>query len=122
MSTITSSTRKESFDLVKQDVATRQNIIHSFLLQYEDGLTANEIAAKMYEADLLKGWDRNLVHPRLTEMTMSGRVRVEERRKCSITDRSCGVYIAVTDEELQAYMDQIKEQDLFIDFSQTTEK
>lgn len=115
---ITRETRRASYDQIKLSIETRQNNIYEFLSNYEEGLTANELASQMYDAGLLPGWDRNFVHPRLNELVKGYRVLIEEKRTCSISGKTCGVYKVIPEGQHIRMVNSIaaamEEQDLFI--------
>jgi hypothetical protein len=92
---ITNETRRESYEEVLDNLGERKQKVLFELLNYKEGLTANELAFEMHKKGYFKTPERNRVHPRLNELFNDGLVRVEAKRKCNVTQRSCAVYIAV---------------------------
>jgi|GEM_PF-3500187 len=117
MTNITTETRRASFNQIQLSIESRQNNVYEFLSNYEEGLTANELASEMYNAGLIPGWDRNFVHPRLNELVKGYRVFIEEKRTCTISGKTCGVYKAIPEGQHIRMVGSIaaamEEQDLF---------
>jgi len=67
-------------------IKTRKKIIINLLKKHPDGLTAQEIKAK------LGFTDPNMVRPRLTELSRDGFVFSYDTRPCSKTGRVCLVW------------------------------
>lgn len=89
---VTAETRKESFEVIKATLPTRQEDVLSNLATFTDGVTAGELAMHMWDKNFVALPDRNSVHPRLTELVVAGLVVVDGKRKCSITGRTCSIY------------------------------
>jgi len=94
MHPITKETRRESFYQILESLGQRQYDV--MLELYETpGVTANELALKMYKKGYFPRPERNFVHPRLTELMQAGLIRVAGKRKCSVTGRNCAIYVPV---------------------------
>lgn len=100
MNPITHETRRESYDAILETLNSRQEIVYRELEKYPR-LTANEIAARLWEKGLIRTPDRNYVHPRLTEMVQDGRVATVGKRTCSISGKKCAVYVSVDEQPKQ---------------------
>lgn len=85
---ITVETRREAHAYVKPLKNTRQTDIISAL--GNDALTAREIAIRMGF-----GEDMNKVRPRLTELREQGRIAVDGKRYCPVTQRCVAVFKVV---------------------------
>ena len=84
MKEITKETQKES--LLKLDKKTRYKLILECLKDYQNGLTAREIAEK------LGFTERNSTAPRLTELVEMGKVEVVGKKLDKLTNTSVSVY------------------------------
>lgn len=91
---ITEETRRESYNEVLESLGKRQLDVYSELLTYGNkGATANELAYSMWQKGYFVTPERNRVHPRLNELVKDDLIFVKEKRECSITKRSCAVYM-----------------------------
>ncbi len=88
---ITTDTRWESFE--KLDRKTMYNLILNTLKAYEkDGLTARELAVKLYNQGLIKSNERQATAPRLTELVDEGILVVIGKRVDAISRKNVAVY------------------------------
>lgn len=85
---ITHETRREAYDSL--DKEKRYNQILEVLGDKE--MTAKEIAVELYKRGLIPISERNFVSPRLTEMSISGKVEPIGKKKCSYTHKNVSVY------------------------------
>ncbi len=92
---ITKITRKKAYEEIKETAISRRVAVKTFLLDYKEGLTANEIAKGMQKEGIIHGSDRNLVHPRLNELVKQGDVFVDGRKTCSVSGKTCAIYKAI---------------------------
>ena len=77
----------------KVDKKKRYRQITSILASYKvTGLTAREIAARMYAKGLIPSDERNYTAPRLTEMCEQGMVEPIGKRVCNWTGKKVTVY------------------------------
>ena len=88
---ITTDTRWESFE--KLDRQTMYNLILNTLESYkEDGLTARELAVKLYNQGFIKSNERQATAPRLTELVDEGILVVIGKRVDEISRKNVAVY------------------------------
>lgn len=88
---ITTDTRWESFE--KLDRQTMYNLILNTLKLYEkDGLTARELAVKLYNQGFIKSNERQATAPRLTELVDEGILVVIGKRVDEISGKNVAVY------------------------------
>ena len=85
---ITFETRREALESV--DKNKRYKEILEVLGNNE--MTAKEIAVEMENRGYIPTSERNFVSPRLTEMSIDGRVEPTGKRKCSFTGRTVTTY------------------------------
>ena len=85
---ITFETRRESLESV--DKNKRYKEILEVLGNNE--MTAKEIAVEMENRGYIPTSERNFVSPRLTEMSIDGRVEPTGKRKCTFTGRMVTTY------------------------------
>lgn len=74
------------------DKLARYRQIRGILSLYPEGLTAKEIAHKMYEMGLVPTDERNFTAPRLTEMEYKGQVQVVGKKTCQWTKKRVRIY------------------------------
>ena len=87
-------TSKESFREVKKNLGDRYKICLRGLSELGEA-TANELAMHLVNTNVLPFFNRNFVHPRLTEM-VDKELIVEVGKKIDpISGRKCIVYKAV---------------------------
>lgn len=90
---ITLETQRLSYEKIKENLGERQINVFSELVKFSEGVTANELAKVMFEKDYFPTQERNNVHPRLHELVRLGLVETLDKRKCSVTGRTCAVYV-----------------------------
>lgn len=96
---ITRETRRSAYDEILESLGRRQINIYNELLKEKKGMTANELAFKMFEKGYFSTPERNRVHPRLNELTKAGFVIIRDKKPCNISRRKCAIYEAVPDKE-----------------------
>lgn len=88
---ITTDTRWESFE--KLDRQTMYDLILKTLESYKkDGLTARELAVKLYNQGFIKSNERQATAPRLTELVDEGILVVIGKRVDEISRKNVAVY------------------------------
>ncbi|MDN6100722.1 MAG: hypothetical protein L0L09_04735 [Staphylococcus equorum] len=92
MANITIETRNESFDKIIATIGDRQRVVIDYLEAFDEPLSASDIAYGLYINGLVPTPERNSVHPRLTELTKMGIVRVVGKEKDQVTNRKVAVY------------------------------
>ena len=92
MANITTETRNESFEEILKTIGYRQQVVVDYLRGFDEPLSASEIAYGLYINGLVPTPERNSVHPRLTELTKLGIVRVAGKEKDLVTNRKVAVY------------------------------
>jgi len=85
---ITYETRRESLETI--DKAKR--CMQILMVLGDKEMTAKEIAVELYKKGLIPTSERNFVSPRLTEMSIDGRVEPIGKKKCSYTGKSVSMY------------------------------
>ncbi len=85
---ITYETRREAYETV--DKVKRYTQILEILGDKE--MTAKEIAVEMRNKGYIPTSERNFVSPRLTEMSIDGRVEPTGKRKCQFTGKTVTTY------------------------------
>lgn len=85
---ITFETRRESLESI--DKNKRYKEILEVLGNNE--MTAKEIAVEMENRGYIPTSERNFVSPRLTEMSIDGRVEPTGKRKCQFTGKTVTTY------------------------------
>ena len=85
---ITFETRREALESI--DKNKRYKEILEVLGNNE--MTAKEIAVEMRNKGYIPTSERNFVSPRLTEMSIDGRVEPTGKRKCIFTGRTVTTY------------------------------
>lgn len=83
-------TRRESHD--KVDKAKRYRQIKAILKPCKKGLTAKEIAVRMYMRGYTPTEERNFASPRLTELCEKGVVEPVGKTICKYTGKKVTVY------------------------------
>lgn len=89
---ITSETRRESYDEVLLNLGERQNQVYKYLKDFPNGVTAKELAVKMHSDGIVHSPERNSVHPRLNELIDKGLIVVDGKTTCQYTNRKVAVY------------------------------
>jgi hypothetical protein len=89
---ITAQTRRESYDYIIPTIDTRQNMIMEVLQQAPDGMTAREVANKLYSLGVTSIIERNFAAPRLTELRDQGKIETIGKIKCPETGRNVAVW------------------------------
>ena len=84
---ITEETRLESYNKIIPKQPVRYDQIIYILRNNPEGLTAKEIAVKLYELKLIPSTERNFVSPRLTELLKKGKVQTIGKRVCKYSER-----------------------------------
>lgn len=92
MANITIETRNASFEGILKTIGDRQQIVINYLEAFDEPLSASDIAYGLYINGLVPTPERNSVHPRLTELTKMGIVRVVGKEKDKVTNRKVAVY------------------------------
>lgn len=92
MMSITTETRKQSYEEIKSTLNLRQSNVISALNKFPEGKTAGELAMYMWDKNIVDMPDRNSVHPRLTELVNLNIVEVTGKQKCTISGKTCSVY------------------------------
>ena len=92
MTNITTETRNASFKEILETIGDRQQVVVDYLKESDEPLSASEIAYGLYINGLVPTPERNSVHPRLTELTKLGIVRVVGKEKDRVTNRKVAVY------------------------------
>ena len=86
----TLETRSEANESVNREKRYAQII--EILIDFPDGLTAKEIACKMFEKKQIPLSERNFTAPRLTELSQKGLVEPIGKKKCQYTGKTVAVY------------------------------
>lgn len=86
---ITTETRRESYDLIQSDASTRRKVILNYLRE-KGPHTAEEIMFGMGFSE------PNQVRPRLTELKALGLVKATEKRRSRRTGKNTAIWEAVT--------------------------
>lgn len=89
---ITDETRLESYKKIIPKQPVRYDQIIYILRNNPQGMTAKEIAVKLYELKLIPSTERNFVSPRLTELVKQGRVETIGKRVCQYSNRKVAVF------------------------------
>ncbi len=89
---ITEETRLESYNKIIPKQPVRYDQIIYILRNNPEGLTAKEIAVKLYELKLIPSTERNFVSPRLTELLKKGKVQTIGKRVCKYSNRKVAVF------------------------------
>ena len=84
--------RRESHEAVKPIKAGRYAEIIQIMRDYPDGVSAREIAQRLYEGGATPSPERNFASPRLTEMELKGIIEVVGKKKCKYSDKRVTVY------------------------------
>lgn len=85
---ITFETRRESLDALDKE----KRYIQILSVLEDKEMTAKEIAVELFKKGLIPTSERNFVSPRLTEMSIDGRVEPTGKKKCSYTGKRVSVY------------------------------
>lgn len=101
---ITQETRRQSYDEILETLGKRHQMVIDALKDHGPG-TANEIAKYLFDHGKTATPDRNMVHPRLTELDEMELVDILGKRKCSVTGRTCAVYQIQDSENPQLKLD-----------------
>lgn len=88
---ITHETRRESYDLILEDLGKRQKSVYDCLSEWGEA-TAGELAWFMYQRGLIPTSDINNVHPRLNELEKAEFIEIVGKRKCEVSKKKCAVY------------------------------
>lgn len=91
---VTSETRRESYDRVLPTLTMRQKIVLAFLREYGD-MTAQEVADMLCFLRATPTNERNFAAPRLTELADKGLVMAVGKKVCKKTSRTVAVWSAV---------------------------
>ena len=94
----TYQTRLDSLIAVESTKQKRCRDILNILYEFEDGLTAREIAKLLFNRGLSATAERNQSAPRLTEMEEAGKVKVIGKRLDEISNRNVAVYVIEKEE------------------------
>lgn len=89
---ITDETRRESYQKIIPKQPVRYDQIIYILKNNPEGMTAKEIAVKLYELKLIPSTERNFVSPRLTELVKQGKVKTIGKRVCQYSNRKVAVF------------------------------
>ncbi len=89
---ITEETRLESYNKIIPKQPVRYDQIIYILRNNPEGLTAKEIAVKLYELKLIPSTERNFVSPRLTELLKKGKVQTIGKRVCKYSNRKVAAF------------------------------
>lgn len=89
---ITDETRNESYKKIIPKQPVRYDQIIYILKNNPEGMTAKEIAIKLYELKLIPSTERNFVSPRLTELVKQGKVKAIGKRICQYSNRKVAVF------------------------------
>ncbi len=92
---ITDETRRESYQKIIPKQPVRYDQIIYILRNNPKGMTAKEIAVKLYELKLIPSTERNFVSPRLTELVKQGKVETIGKRVCQYSNRKVAVFKVV---------------------------
>lgn len=88
---ITTDTRLDSYNQL--DKQTMYDLILNTLKEHkEEGLTAREIAIKLYDKGLIRSNERQATQPRLTELVDNNVLIVIGKRMDEITHRNVAIY------------------------------
>lgn len=87
---IVSDTRFNSFQSTNKQ--RLYQLITSVLREHLEGMTAREIAVKLYNQGFLLSNERQATAPRLTEMVDKGLVVVVGKKKDIVTQKQVAVY------------------------------
>lgn len=96
---ITRETRRSAYEEILETLGKRQIDIYKELLDEGNGMTANELAYKMFKKGYFLTPERNRVHPRLHELAKEGFVLIHDKKTCNISKRKCAVYVAIPEKE-----------------------
>lgn len=80
------------------DKLIRYRQIRGILSLYPEGLTAKEVAHKMWEIGLIPTDERNFSAPRLTELEEKGQVQVIGKKTCQWTKKRVRIYQLVEEQ------------------------
>ena len=89
---ITEETRRESYQKIIPKQPIRYDQIIDILKNNPAGMTAKEIAVKLYELKLIPSTERNFVSPRLTELVKQGKVETVGKKICQYCNRKVAVF------------------------------
>jgi len=92
---VTTETRRESYNTVKPSVSRRKQIILEVLGNKE--MTATEIAEALFKMSITPYYERNFAAPRLTELKADGKVETVGKRYCAKTGRTIAVWAIIGD-------------------------
>ena len=90
---VTTDTRRESYNTVKPSAKRRRQVILEILGDRE--MTANEVAEALYKNGITPYFERNFAAPRLTELKAEGKVITTGKRFCEKTGRMIAVWARV---------------------------
>lgn len=89
---ITEETRRESYQKIIPKQPIRYDQIIYILKNNPAGMTAKEIAVKLYELKLIPSTERNFVSPRLTELVKQRKVETAGKKICQYCNRKVAVF------------------------------
>lgn len=89
---ITEETRRESYQKIIPKQPIRYDQIIYILRNNPAGMTAKEIAVKLYELKLIPSTERNFVSPRLTELVKQGKVETAGKKICQYCNRKVAIF------------------------------
>jgi repressor of nif and glnA expression len=90
---VTQETRRESYEVIKQDAAARRRVILEILTENENGMTAREIAGELHRRGITPTDERNYSAPRLTELYQAGKIKTTGKKPCPQTGRNVTVWV-----------------------------
>ena len=93
---ITSETRRESYNAILPTLNERQKNVLEILKNHGDS-TAQEVAVILYLWELSQTDERNAAAPRLTELADMGLVQAVGKKICAKTGRRVTVWSAVAE-------------------------
>lgn len=104
MSSTTIATRNNSFLMEKTgSIQTRQKlVIQTMQTEFQNGVTAKQLAAHLHLEGKVATPERNQVHPRLNELVKAGLVEVSGKVKDNSTGRKVAWYV-LTDDGMTAF-------------------
>jgi hypothetical protein len=91
--TVTTQTKKDSFDKVSETLGERQKLVYTYLKNaFKSGASAKELSVSMFDDGLVPSPERNSVHPRLNELVAKGLVKIIGTKTCQYTERKVAIY------------------------------
>lgn len=90
---ITRETQRDSYHIIKKTLGERQSQVFSELCEVSsEGITASELALRMWQKGCFPMPDRNNVHPRLNELVELRLIGVIGKRRCKVTNKTVAIY------------------------------